>query len=50
MYQSIEEFMGHIEAKNQGEKEFHQAVHEVVESIWDYLLENSRHSDFTFFY
>ena len=38
MYQSIEEFMGHIEAKNQGEKEFHQAVQEVVESIWVFLL------------
>ncbi len=37
MYNSIEEFMGHIEAKNHGEKEFHQAVHEVVESLWDFL-------------
>ena len=40
MYQSIEEFMGHIEAKNQGEKEFHQAVHEVVESIWGFLQDH----------
>ena len=40
MYQSIEEFMGHIEAKNQGEKEFHQAVQEVVESIWVFLQDH----------
>ena len=37
MHSSIEEFMSHIEAKNQGEKEFHQAVHEVVDSLWDFL-------------
>ena len=41
MYNSIEEFMGHIEAKNHGEKEFHQAVHEVVESLWDFLQDLS---------
>ena len=40
MYNSIEEFMGHIEAKNQGEKEFHQAVHEVVDSLWDFLKDH----------
>ncbi|MDP6338901.1 MAG: NADP-specific glutamate dehydrogenase [Candidatus Marinimicrobia bacterium] len=40
MYNSIEEFMGHIEAKNQGEKEFHQAVQEVVESLWDFLQDH----------
>ena len=37
MYSSIEEFMSYIEAKNQGEKEFHQAVREVVDSLWDFL-------------
>ena len=40
MYNSIEEFMGHIEAKNQGEREFHQAVKEVVESLWGFLKDN----------
>ncbi len=40
MYNSIEDFMGHIEAKNHGEKEFHQAVHEVVESLWDFLQDH----------
>jgi len=32
--------MGHIEAKNQGEREFHQAVQEVVESLWDFLQDH----------
>ena len=40
MYNSIEEFMGHIEAKNQGEREFHQAVKEVVESLWGFLQDH----------
>ncbi len=40
MYNSIEEFMGHVEVKNHGEKEFHQAVHEVVESLWDFLQDH----------
>ncbi|MCP4931907.1 MAG: NADP-specific glutamate dehydrogenase [Candidatus Marinimicrobia bacterium] len=29
-----------MEAKNYGEKEFHQAVHEVVESLWGFLKEH----------
>ena len=40
MYNSIEEFMGQVEAKNQGEREFHQAVQEVVESLWDFLQDH----------
>tara|TARA_B100001758_G_C18356698_1_gene583147 strand:- start:9 stop:1322 length:1314 start_codon:yes stop_codon:yes gene_type:complete len=32
--------MDYVEIKNPGEKEFHQAVHEVVESLWDYLKDN----------
>ena len=40
MYNSFEEFMAHIEAKNHGEKEFHQAVNEVVESLWDFLKDH----------
>ena len=40
MYNSIEEFMDYIEAKNHGEKEFHQAVNEVVESLWDFLKDH----------
>ena len=37
MHSSIEEFMSYIEEKTNGEKEFHQAVSEVVDSLWDFL-------------
>lgn len=36
----VGEFMANIVAKNPGEKEFHQAVHEVVESVAPYIIEN----------
>ena len=36
----VDRFMAEIIAKNPGEKEFHQAVHEVVESLAPYILEN----------
>jgi len=39
-YASIEEFMQMVVAKNPAEKEFHQAVHEVVELLWDFVQEN----------
>lgn len=35
----VEKFMDELVAKNPGEKEFHQAVREVVESIADYVVE-----------
>ena len=37
MYSSIEQFMDQVKLKNHGEEEFHQAVHEVVESLWQFL-------------
>ena len=40
MYSSIDQFMDVVKTKNPGETEFHQAVHEVVESLWDYLEDN----------
>jgi len=36
----MEEFMDRIESKNPGEKEFHQAVREVVESLAPYIIQN----------
>ncbi|MCD8185803.1 MAG: glutamate dehydrogenase, partial [Rikenellaceae bacterium] len=36
----VEEFMDRIESKNPGEKEFHQAVREVVESLAPYIIQN----------
>ena len=40
MPSSVQSFMDYVIAKNPGEKEFHQAVHEVIESIWPYLQEH----------
>ena len=40
MYTSVDQFMETVINKNPAEEEFHQAVKEVVESIWDYLEEN----------
>lgn len=38
--QYVDDFMAVITAKNPGEKEFHQAVHEVVESVALYIIQN----------
>ena len=43
MYTSVDAFMETVIAKNPGEKEFHQAVKEVVESLWDFLQEHPRY-------
>ena len=40
MYTSIDQFMDTVRNRNSGEVEFHQAVHEVVESLWDFLQDN----------
>ena len=40
MYKSVEAFMDVVINKNPEQIEFHQAVEEVVESIWDYVNEN----------
>ncbi len=39
-YNTVEEFMQMVIAKNPSEYEFHQAVHEVVEFLWDFIKEN----------
>ncbi|SET23961.1 glutamate dehydrogenase (NAD(P)+)/glutamate dehydrogenase (NADP+) [Draconibacterium orientale] len=39
----VEDFMHYIRAKDPRQPEFHQAVHEVVESLADYLLDNPRY-------
>ena len=36
----VEKFMANVIAKNPGEREFHQAVHEVVESLIPFIEEN----------
>ncbi|SVC80285.1 uncharacterized protein METZ01_LOCUS333139, partial [marine metagenome] len=40
MYKTVDAFMESVINKNPGQEEFHQAVEEVMESIWDYLQEN----------
>ena len=40
MYTSIDQFMDTVRNRNAGEVEFHQAVHEVVESLWGFLQDN----------
>ena len=40
MYSSIDQFMDTVRSRNAGEVEFQQAVHEVVESLWDFLQDN----------
>jgi glutamate dehydrogenase/leucine dehydrogenase len=41
--ETIDAFMQRVEAKNPDEKEFHQAVHEVVESIWPVIEREPRY-------
>ena len=43
MYSSADQFMNNVVQKNPGELEFHQAVHEVVESLWEFLEDNSHY-------
>jgi len=44
-FKSLDDFMSHVVTKNPGEHEFHQAVHEVVTSLWDYLQANPVYLD-----
>ena len=43
MYSSVENFMTMVHLKNPNEIEFHQAVHEVVESLWGFLEQNQEY-------
>ena len=43
MYSSIEDFMGRVKHKDPNEVEFHQAVHEVIESLWGFLDSNKNY-------
>ena len=46
MYSNIEKFMDRVRIKNPGESEFHQAVHEVAESLWQFLVDNPHYSHY----
>jgi len=43
MYSNVNDFIEHIKIKNPNEIEFHQAVHEVIESIWDFVSDNPQY-------
>jgi glutamate dehydrogenase/leucine dehydrogenase len=43
MSNSVDTFLQQVVAKNPSEQEFHQAVHEVVESIWPVIEQNPRY-------
>jgi len=43
MYKTVDAFMETVISKNPAQDEFHQAVQEVIESIWDYLQENPQY-------
>ncbi|MCX5704514.1 MAG: NADP-specific glutamate dehydrogenase [Candidatus Omnitrophica bacterium] len=45
MSKRIEDFMAKVVEKNVGEKEFHQAVQEVVESLAPYIEKNPKYDD-----
>jgi glutamate dehydrogenase/leucine dehydrogenase len=43
MATTFESFIDDVKKKNPGESEFHQAVYEVVESLWDFIEENPQY-------
>ena len=43
MYSSVEELMSMVKSKNANEVEFHQAVHEVADSLWSFLDKNQHY-------
>ena len=43
MYSSINDFMNKVKHKDPNEIEFHQAVHEVIDSLWDFLMSNKEY-------
>jgi len=45
MPHTVASFMEYVIKKNPGEKEFHQAVHEVVESIWPFLEQHPHYME-----
>jgi glutamate dehydrogenase (NADP+) len=44
-YQNLDEFVAYVRERNPGQPEFHQAVIEVMESIWPYVLAHPRYAE-----
>lgn len=45
IHREVVKFMGGLRKRNPGEKEFHQAVQEVTETLMPFLFENSKYRD-----
>ena len=43
MFNNMNEFLDSVKTKNPNEIEFHQAVHEVVETIWGFVSDNPQY-------
>ena len=43
MYKSVDTFMKNVISRSPGENEFHQAVHEVISSIWEYVQDHPQY-------
>jgi len=44
-YTSFQEFTHHVAARNPGQPEFHQAVDEVVESLWPFIQQHPKYAE-----
>ncbi|MGV1005037.1 MAG: NADP-specific glutamate dehydrogenase [Candidatus Nanopelagicales bacterium] len=44
-YKSLEDFLAKVEERNPGQPEFHQAVHEVMASIWPFVDEHPKYAE-----
>ncbi|MGV3654598.1 MAG: NADP-specific glutamate dehydrogenase [Noviherbaspirillum sp.] len=44
-YQNLEEFLDYVQERNPGQPEFHQAVAEVMESLWPFITKNPRYAE-----
>ncbi len=44
-YQNLEEFLAYVKERNPGQPEFHQAVTEVMESLWPFISANPRYAE-----
>ena len=43
MFRNMNDFLDSVKSKNQNETEFHQAVHEVIESIWGFISDKPQY-------
>lgn len=44
-YTSLAQFLDYVQTTHPGQPEFHQAVHEVMESLWPFIQQNPKYSE-----